>query len=120
MIGKKKEATEGILSLLGQALEKIDQRDGRITQALEKIQQTLKTTLPGKTTIDGDMDIERWLETRNEVECALIHCLGQCSAFREINERIDALAAAVTKRDELEAEIVKLKKILERRGRHNG
>ena len=63
MIGKKKESTdlarilemtEGILSLLGQALEKID--------------QTLEAILPGKTNIDGDVGLKRWLETRNEVE----------------------------------------------------
>jgi hypothetical protein len=118
MIGKKKETTDlaGVLevterihALLGQVLEKIAGQDGRITTALQEIDQSIEA-LPGRIVF----------ETRNEVECALIHCRGQCPAFEEVNGRIDALAAAITKRDELEAEIVKLKKILERRGRHHG
>jgi hypothetical protein len=128
MIGKKREATElarilelteTIPALLCQVLEKIAEQDRRITTALQKIQQTLESILPGKTDIDAG-GLDRWLETRNEGECALIHWRGQCPAFEQINDRIEALADAVMKRDELEAEIVKLKKILERRGRRHG
>jgi exonuclease VII large subunit len=96
------EMTEKILHVVTQAFEKSAYQDDRINGALEKIDHTLETITYQLDHLDQGLGP------------------GLRGALEEANERFDELAAAVCNRDELEAEIVKLKKILERRERRHG
>ena len=104
MFDKKKDAerilemTEKILHVVTQAFEKSAYQDERINEALEKIGRALDA-------------VDRRLTPMDDALASLP------GAFEEATKGVRDLAAAIADRRELEAEIVKLKKILERKER---
>jgi predicted nucleic acid-binding Zn-ribbon protein len=93
------EITEKILSLSTERMQEDARWQETIDEALKKIDRALQDIAYQIHHVDNGLDS------------------GLLSKFEEANKRLDDLAAAIGDRRELEAEIVKLKKILDRQNR---
>ncbi len=93
------DITEKILSLSTERMQEDARWQDMIDKALEKIDRALQDIAHQLHHVDNGLD------------SGLLH------KFEEANKRIEDLAAAIEDRAELEAEIMKLKKILDRQNR---
>ena len=93
------DITEKILSLATERMQEDVRWQNMIDKVLEKMDRSLQDIAHQVHQVDNDLD--------SRLLCK----------FEEANRRIDNLATAIENRGELEAEIIKLKKLLDRKNR---